>query len=59
MLYRTPRTSSVRHFVRRLVVSLAPHRGRASDHDLATLSPHLLRDLGLLDAGLDDLVCRK
>jgi uncharacterized protein YjiS (DUF1127 family) len=59
MLYRTPHRPSLRHFVRRLAASLAPHRGRVAEQDLAALSPHLLRDLGLLDAGLDELVGRK
>lgn len=64
MLYRTQETSrrAVRDFFVRAVSVLAP-AARASQHraelDLAAMSQHLRRDLGLDDADISTLVRRK
>jgi hypothetical protein len=42
-----------------LFMSLAHHRRRATELDLASLNPHTRRDLGLMESGLAELVSRK
>lgn len=55
MLYN-PRTSRQLHLIQRgrvLLQALMPRRQRIADLDLMALSPHLKRDLGIVDDSFD------
>ncbi len=59
MLYREPpanRVFSFRYFALALAASVGTARRRRAELDLLTLSPHLKRDLGLLDSDLGTLM---
>jgi len=59
MLYREPtlnRVFSFRNFALVVAASVAAARRRRAELDLLTMSPHLKRDLGLLDSNLGSLM---
>jgi hypothetical protein len=59
MLYREPtvnRVFSFRNFALAVVSAVGTTRQRRAEIDLMALSPHLKRDLGLLDSDLGKLM---